>query len=110
MLSGCLTEARLSHDERAVVVLLHSRRASMRVRHDEEIGFGGYAFVKKAEILAEQLARIVSGRVDDDNTVVRGMLPDVLKRRDDIALPSIKGASDEFLEICGILVCHRGQI
>ncbi len=78
-------------------------------RHDEEIGFWGYAFVKEAEVLAEQLARVVSGRVDDDGAMVRSVLTDILKRRNDVALPSVEGASDEFLEICGILVCHRGK-
>lgn len=65
--------------------------------------------MKKAEVLAEQLERVVSGRVNDDNAMVRGVLADILKRRDDVALPSVEGASDEFLEICGILVCHRGK-
>lgn len=65
--------------------------------------------MKEAEVLAEQLARVVSGRVDDDGAVVRGVLADILKRRNNVALPSVKGASDEFFEICDILVCHRSK-
>ena len=71
--------------------------------HDEDADAGIDFCMEEDDVVDEDLSGVASGRVDDADAGLVGVLAYVLEGRYDVALPRGEGAADDFLEVVGVV-------